>query len=373
MRRRTWLIGSLAAVIGLLAASAWPAVHGLALVARVADLHGVVRGVADLDTRSIHERDVTIPLSGRTLRGRVYQPVGGATRTAVAIAGLHPAGIDEPRMVELARQLAASGVGVVTPEIPELSAFDITVSVTDAIAGVVTWASSDATLAPDGRVGLIGVSVSGGLAIVAAGRPDVRERVAYVFSLGGHADLPRVLRFLCTGAAHDYGVVLLLLTVADRVVPSEQVGPLREALRQFLRASYLERTDTREALRQFAELRASEDSMPEPSRSLLRHVNSRDTSLLGPRLLPHIDGYGDDAALSPSRAPSPTAPVYLLHGRDDNVIPATESLALARILEPHARVRLLLTPLISHADATGPHALADVIALGRFAGALLRE
>ena len=48
-------------------------------------------------------------------------------------------------------------------------------------------------------VGLMGISFSGGLSIVAAGRPTLRDRVAYVFSFGGHDDLPRVLRYLCTG------------------------------------------------------------------------------------------------------------------------------------------------------------------------------
>jgi hypothetical protein len=37
------------------------------------------------------------------------------------VAGLHPAGIDEPRLMALSRELAKSKVTVVTPEIPELS------------------------------------------------------------------------------------------------------------------------------------------------------------------------------------------------------------------------------------------------------------
>ena len=48
---------------------------------------------------------------------------------------------------------------------------------------------------------MMGISFSGGLSIVAAGRPSLANRVAYVFSFGGHDDLPRVLRYLCTGTA----------------------------------------------------------------------------------------------------------------------------------------------------------------------------
>ena len=46
-------------------------------------------------------------------------------------------------------------------------------------------------LAPDGRVGIVGISFAGGLSIVAAGRPSIRDKVAFVVSFGGHGDLPR--------------------------------------------------------------------------------------------------------------------------------------------------------------------------------------
>ena len=56
-------------------------------------------------------------------------------------------------------------------------------------------------LAPDGRVGIVGISFAGGLSIAAAGRPAIRDKVAFVVSFGGHGDLPRVMRYLATGEA----------------------------------------------------------------------------------------------------------------------------------------------------------------------------
>ena len=47
------------------------------------------------------------------------------------VSGLHPAGIDEPRLTHLARTLAESNVLVVTPDFAELSRFDITPRVTN--------------------------------------------------------------------------------------------------------------------------------------------------------------------------------------------------------------------------------------------------
>jgi dipeptidyl aminopeptidase/acylaminoacyl peptidase len=59
---------------------------------------------------------------------------------------------------------------------------------------------------------------------------------------------------------------------------------------------------------------------------------------------------GGDPALSPERSPAPQAPVFLLHGTEDNVIPARESRHLYDHLSPHTRVRLLISPLLTHAD-----------------------
>ena len=83
----------------------------------------------------------------------------------------------------------------------------------------------------------------------------------------------------------------------------------------------------------------------------MRYVNERDVVRLGPILLPHVTELGDDRMLSPAREAAPAAPVYLLHGADDNVIPAIESTLLAETLRArHVRVEQLSTPLITHAE-----------------------
>jgi dipeptidyl aminopeptidase/acylaminoacyl peptidase len=64
--------------------------------------------------------------------------------------------------------------------------------------------------------------------------------------------------------------------------------------------------------------------------------------------------------------------VFLLHGRHDTVIPAAESVYLAQRLRTQSvRVRLLLTDLISHAEADQPAGVLDVLRLARFLGDLL--
>src|SRR5213076_1496118 len=101
------------------------------------------------------------------------------------------------------------------------------------------------------------------------------------------------------------------------------------------------------------------------------YVNNRDVVHLGARLRPVVSSYGNDPALSPSRSPKPAAPVFLLHGTEDNVIPTIESEYLADDLRGHAPVRLLLTDLISHVGADRPAHTSDVLALANFWGDLL--
>src|SRR5262245_1597616 len=382
-----------------------PYARGLSFVIRAADLQGTPRRLADLDTRPVHDRELAIPTPRGSLRARVYAPDGNSRRVALVVSGLHVAGIDEPRLIRLSRELAESGIVVVTPDIPDLSRFEISPEITDDIEHAAVWLATESGMAADKRVGMMGISFSGGLSIVAAGRPSLKDRVAYVFSLGGHADLPRVLRYLCTGTEpmppgrvrlrpdttvtsgpgagsppdqpfirppHDYGVAVMLLGLADRLVPAAQVEPLRSAIRRYLNASALDsNVDKAEAAREFDALRQTAKTMREPSATLLRYVNERDVVHLGARLLPLIGTYASNPALSPSRSPKPSAAVFLLHGLDDNVIPSIESEYLAEQLRQHVPVRLLLSGLISHAEADQPIRVGDVVKLASFWGDLL--
>jgi len=388
-----WLV--LAVVLVALVFVVRPYAHGLSFVIRAAEIGGAAERIARFDTVGLRTRDITIPTTRGPLAARVYEPDRSHRRVALLTSGLHASGIDEPRLVRLARQMAASGVAVVTPDIPELSRFEITPAITDAIEEAGRWLAADSGLAADHRIGLMGISFSGGLSIVAAARPSLADRVAYVFALGGHDDLPRVLRYLCTGreprpapkvrfasatgendtfvlSPHDYGVAVILLSIADRVVPAAQADRLRAGVRQYLWASALDGgVDKSRAPAEFEAVRRYAGALPEPSRTLMRYVLDRDVVHLGARLLPLLGSQGAAVALSVSKSPKPTAPVFLLHGLADNVVPAIESEYLAEDLRGHAPVRLLLSGLISHAEADRPARADDVLQLASFWGDLL--
>jgi dienelactone hydrolase len=384
LRRVIVILLILVCVLLIVVAAAGAHRRGAAFVIIAAGLDGMPRRVADWQTTAVTTTEPgPIPWRGGTLRTRAYQPGRASGRGIMLVPGVHAAGIDEPRLVGFARDLASLGHPVLTVELPDLEQYEITTRTTDMIEDAAAWTMRRAEYSGrDGRIGILGISFGGGLSIVAAGRPAIRDGIAFVLALGGHADLPRTLKYLCTGVQadgstrppHDYGLAIVLLGAAHLVVPPPQVQPLREAILSFLEASRLEMVDKPKAALEFARAKTLAQTLPEPSRTYMGYVNDRDVARLGPVLLPHVGALGGDPSLSPERSPLPAAPLYLLHGTDDNVVPAIESTLLARYAAAHgAHARALLTPLITHAEVDRGSTVAAMWRLVDFWSDVLNE
>jgi len=364
MRARRWIpVVIVVSMLAVLTYAAAPYVRAASLFARVGNVGGRVEAIARAAARNVTVRPRhTVPTRQGEVSAQFYFPDGAIRRTVLLVPGVHSMGIEEPRLTALARDLAGSGIAVMAMALPDLMGYQITARSADSIEDAVGWMAKQPELAPDGRIGMVGISFAGGLSLVAAGRPSIRDKVAYVVSFGGHGDLERVLKYLATGEAvkapgvrtippHDYGVAVILYAGADRVVPADQVAALRDGIRTFLLASQLTLVDMDQANAMFAKARAMEAPLPEPSQTYLKWVNDRNVKGMGPLLAPHLALEADPAA-SPERAPDvPAAPVFLLHGDEDTVIPAAESVVLAnRLRERGADVRLLLSRIITHAE-----------------------
>ena len=186
------------------------------------------------------------------------------------------------------------------------------------------------------------------------------------------------MRYLATGEApqvaglethppHDYGVAVILYGLADRgVVPMDQVAALREGIETFLLASQLTLVSMDQATATFAKARDMATKLPEPSRTYLNYVNDRAVTKLGPALVPYLHQLGaEDPALSPQRVEHPaSAPLFLLHGSGDTVIPAAETaLFSADLRRKGADVHVLLSELITHAEVNRAATYVDVLKL----------
>jgi dienelactone hydrolase len=377
MKRATRTIIAIAATLLVVALLA-PYWSTAMLIARAAAAPRWLLPVARWNARGVSNSIEHVPTRGGVIRTRVFTPDGESARATLLVSGVHPDGIDETRLVSLARELAATGVVVLTPEIEDLKRYRITPGVVDAIEDVTQWMTMRTDRFGESRIGLIGISFSGGLAIVAAGRPSVRDRIAYVLSFGGHGNLPRVLRYLCTGEGgsptpHIYSLAVVLHQAAEVAVPPEQVAGLRESIEAFLDASAVNRRDPQKGERMFDAVRSRQVEMVEPSATLLKYVVDGNVAALGARLLPYLDSLAQHPALSPDRSPVPTAAVYLLHGVDDNVIPSRESSLLAAHLHGKTRVRHLLSGFLTHADVADRPSVKDTWEMIAFWTALGEE
>src|SRR3990172_2090700 len=142
------------------------------LITRAAAAPRWLLPVAHWDARDVSDSIARVPVRSGTIRARVFRPEGTPRRAALLVSGVHPDGIEDRRLVGLARELAAPRLVVLTPEIDDLVHSRLTSRVTDTIEDVAQWMSTHPDMFGASRIGIIGVSFSGGLSIVAAGRPS---------------------------------------------------------------------------------------------------------------------------------------------------------------------------------------------------------
>ena len=209
----------------------------------------------------------------------------------VLVHGLAPEGKGDPRLRRAARLLARTGFAVAVPTIEGLTRLRLGPEDVETIVATVS------AMPPPVR--LIGISVGAGPALLAAADARVRDRIALVLSLGGYASAFELARFYVTG---------------------------NPAL-----------------ARRFAE--ANPDLMDATARHALA---TGDMAGLSPDLRRWL------AALSPERVVGRIrGQLLIVHGRDDPLVPYTESLRLAaaaRALRP----RVAIVGVIAHVEG-GPH------------------
>jgi dienelactone hydrolase len=144
----------------------------------------------------------TLDYSAGTVDTQLFVPALGGPHPAVVL--LLGAG-DLPRSdlaVQFADALARLGIVVAVPESSGMLAEHLSFDEVDAIRVSVDSVASRPDVDPT-RVGIVGLSASGGLGIVAAAQPDLRDRVRFVNSFGSYDD---ALRLLVDVASHSIDV-----------------------------------------------------------------------------------------------------------------------------------------------------------------------
>lgn len=327
---------------------------------------------------------VTYSIARRDRSADLYLPGEGKPAAAIVLVpGAVPKGKDDPRLVAFAYTLARARFAVLTPELSGFRELKIRPDDVREVADAFAWLAGRPDLAPGGRAGMGAFSYAVGPALLAALENDVRERVRFIVAVGGYHDLTRSLAFMTTGyfeeegqwrqlKPDDYGKLVFVTSVRDELREPRD----RETLDAMV-AAKLKDIDADLSLlvpRLGAEGRAVYDFATNADPARTPHLLAALPETIR-RSIDSLTLAGKDLSRLQAR-------LILVHGRNDSLIPYTESVALARSVAPGQARLFLIDRILGHVDLTLSHVftwtfltreLLDLWRMHRAVAALLRE
>jgi len=283
--------------------------------------------------------------------GDLYVSPEGTVAALVLVPGLARTGKDDPRLVAFATSLARVRFAVLVPDVESLRALKVRPADIDTVADAALWLSSQAHLTGGQPVGIVAISYAAGPALLAASTARARDQVGFVVSVGGYHDITEVVRFFTTGAyrldgrwrhaePNAYGKWVFVKSNAERLDdPADQARLVAIAEAKLDDPA----VDTSAAASQLGA----------EGKSVLALAGNTDRDRVAALVAALPPAIRDDmAALDPSAAPleAASARLILIHGRDDTIIPYSESIDLGRRLGDD-RASLYLVDGLWHVDA----------------------
>jgi hypothetical protein len=282
----------------------------------------------------------------------------------VLLPGLSEDGRRDPRLVPLAQSLARARFLVLVPDLPAARRLRA-----DASDAAIVAAAVDALPEGPGPAGLAAISYAAGPALLAAAKPEVGARLAFVATLGAYQDTAAVITWLATnsyrlpgegwrqGAASPAALWGFLLAVAATLPDAGD--------RALLAAIARDRLSGQDRPALAARLSPS-------GRAVLALAETRDPEMIARQIsaLPaDMQATLEALTLTPARLAGFRPCAILVHGEADPVIPWSESARLAALLGPRAVLHVV--PGLDHIDPRGLN-LAGRLALLEAGRDLLR-
>ncbi|MCU0845915.1 MAG: alpha/beta hydrolase [Spirochaetes bacterium] len=300
----------------------------------------------------IDEADVELDAGGDRLPAIVYRRAETKTcrtiGTILAVSGMSVHGYRDIRFATICRAMAACGFIVVSPSYRDIGEFEINGRTVGSIASTIRTIAGDPGLCPRGMVSLFSPSFSAAMCIIAASRPGTADIVGSICSVGTFGSVETAVEFLLERQDNDeYGRMIVLKNFLRLSIGAN--GSLEKAFEICYRDNGFHR--------EHPELPAYLENLPAEERDVFQRLRNEPSFRLyhWKRIL---DRSGEMreliAELSVVRKlDGLRAPVSLIHGADDNVIPPSESAMIHRELRRlNVPTILELTPLISHGDAS---------------------
>ena len=306
------------------------------------------------------------------LPATVFRPARGPSRLPgwVVLHGLTRPGRAHPSLQRFASAVASSGNIVLVPEIPEWRDLRVAPAVAIGTIRQAVRALQERTDVRHEHVGLFGFSFGATQALIAAADEETSRLLAGVAAWGGYSDLRRLFRFGLTGEHEIDGVTYQ--------TEPDPYGPWIMAGNYLARVpGYEGAEDVAIALHDLA-LEAGElrmyawDPIFDASKRRLREGLTRDGRELFDMIAPATTAprADHDRVLALAEALARTAleadplldpqpylqhvrvPILFSHGRDDRLIPFTETIRLSRAVPDHLVRSTMITALFQHSGGT---------------------
>lgn len=298
------------------------------------------------ETRAPERRSVIYPGG----RGDLYVSPEGTLGALVLVPGLAETGKDDPRLIAFAHSLARARFAVLVPDIASLRALQVRPEDIVTVADAARWLATESGFAARGQVGVIGISYAAGPAVLATLVPVAGEKIGFVLAIGGYHDIACMVVFFTTGDYRSAGRWRHLEPNAfgKWVFVASNAGRLDSPVDRSLLARIAD-LKLKDPTLDMTPLSARLGPQGQAVLALVENEDRHSTAALIDDLPAAIRQ--DMAALDPSAAPLEQAGArfLLVHGRDDTVVPYSESVDLADRLGPSA-ASLYLVDGLWHVD-----------------------
>ena len=253
------------------------------------------------------------------------------------VHGVSEAGKDSPEVRPAAEAFAGSSFRVIVPDFARLKRQNVTSQDIDDVVFIFKSLK--------GPGGIVCASYGCGPALIAAARPEIRDRVRFVVTFGGYFDLTSALRFIATSptSALAYSKWVYMAGNADLLGS--------EADRQELIAIASERRQ-----RAPEEWTLSGESLGPDAYAILRLFESRNAEEFDSRLAAAPALSERLQSLSPSRYFGDLrARLIIVHMSSDPSIPSSESLRMAEAAKARSiRHSLTILNIYGHTRPNWP-------------------
>ncbi len=279
----------------------------------------------------------TITHGDRSIDIYSYTPNSEPQAIAILISGLNKNGANDPRLVNLAKTLTHHNFTVVLVDLPEAKNLHLAPENIEDIKAVFHYVEKELSAENDLPIGIGALSFGTVPGILAALDPDINNNLDFFVSIGGYHDYINLISLYTTGLA-------LRSSSSDLMIATKDLEQRNRWTLALTNIHEIENLEDRERFREYALkrlqriqplIKPSLEIQSADAHALLRLVNNTDPQ----QVIPLINALPEKMRhnihmLNPAEKDLSglNAEFIIIHGQNDTVIPASESVDMAEAI-----------------------------------------